>query len=118
MFKKRTNTHNTMKFKKRKILQNEKQKGAIKSNINTSKWIFMLIFLFIIFGMVVLFLISINSYLKIIIGYSLTAFITFFMGYFGWILAEVVIDKITVNNQKHSEGISYYFRNIRKNNQQ
>jgi cellulose synthase/poly-beta-1,6-N-acetylglucosamine synthase-like glycosyltransferase len=117
MFRRKVNPHNSMKFKKRKMFPKDLPQEGVKSNINLSKWIFVLIFLIIIFGIIVIFLISVNSYLKIIVGYSLTGFLTFFMAYFGWILAKVVIDKVTVNNQKNVNGVLYYFKKLRKNNE-
>jgi len=117
MFIRKNNPHNSLKFKKRKMFPKDLPQRALKTNIN--RWIFMLIFLLITFGIIVLFLISVNNYVRIIIGYSLTGFLTFFMGYFGWVLAEAVIDKITFNNdQKNANGVLYYFRKLRKNNEQ
>jgi len=117
MLGQKINPHNSMKFKNRKILLKGLSQRTIKTKIHSLRWVLISIFLFITFGIIVLFLISVNSYLKIIIGYSITGFLTFFMGYFGWILAKVVIDKITVNNQKNENGVLYYFRKLRKNNE-
>ena len=116
MFRKKNNPHNSLKFKKRKMFPKDILKRTLKTNIN--RWFFVLIFFLISIGIIVLFLISVNNYLRIIIGYSLTGFLTFFMAYFGWVLAETVIDKITINNeQKHVSGVLYYFRKLRKNNE-
>jgi uncharacterized membrane protein len=115
MFRRKINPHNSLKFKNRKIYQKDIAQRTIKTNNHMSKLVFILIFLLFVFGIMLLILISVNSYLKIIIGYSLTAFLTFFMAYFGWVLAQVVIDKLTVNNQKNVNGVSYYFRKLRKN---
>ncbi len=118
MFKQKINPHYSLKFKKRKRFLKKLSQRSAKTKIQILKWVLIPIFLFIIFGIIVLFLINVNSYLKIIVGYSITGFLTFFMGYFGWILAQFVINKLTVNNQKNVNGILYYFRKIRKNNEQ
>ena len=118
MLSQKINPHNSLKFKKRKIFLNEITKRTIKTKIRSLKWILIPIFMIIIFGIIILFLITVNSYLKIIIGYSITGFLTFFMAYFGWILAQTVIDKTIVNNQKNGNAFLYYFRKLRKNNEQ
>ena len=118
MLNQKINPHNSLKFRNRKIHPNKLSQRTIKTKIHKLRWILILIFLFIIFGILVLFLVSVNSYIKIVIGYSITGFLTFFMAYFGWILAQFVIDKVTLNNQKNVNGVLYYFRRLRKNNEQ
>lgn len=110
MFKRKINQHHSLKYKNRKKFLKGFSQGTVKTKIHTLKWVLIPIFLFIIFGIIILFLISVNSYLKIIVGYSITGFLTFFMGYFGWILAQFIINKLKVNNQKNVNGILYYFR--------
>ena len=114
MFSQRINPRNSMKFKSKQKFLKELPKNTIKTKIHRLKWVSMPIFLFITFGTIILFLISINSYLRIITIYGITGFLTFFMAYFGWILAKAVIDKITDNYQKNENGILYYFRKHKK----
>ena len=118
MLRRKISQRNSLKFKNRKIFLKDLPKRAIKTKILSLRWILIPIFFFIIFGIFVLFLISLNSYLRIMIGYSITGFLIFFMAYFGWILAQVVIDKITVEKQKNGNSILYFFRKLKKNNEQ
>ena len=85
---------------------------TIKVTIYTLKWVFLMIFMFITICIFGLFFTGGESYLQIILGYSITGFFTFFLSYFGWLLAHNMIVKI---NSKANTGyaISYYFR---KNN--
>jgi len=114
MFRQRINPRNSLKFKSKQKFLKELPKNTIKTKFHRLKWVSMPIFLLITFGTIILFLININSYLRIITIYSITGFLTFFMAYFGWILAKAVIDKITDNYQKNENGILYYFRKLKK----
>ena len=86
---------------------------TMKVTIHALRWIFLLIFLFITIGIFVLFLTGGQDYVQIILGYSIAGFFTFFMGYFGWLLAQGIIEMITGKEDKNEPGLSYYFR--RKN---
>jgi hypothetical protein len=82
---------------------------TMKVTIYALRWIFLLIFLFIIVGIIILFITGGQSYLQIILGYSITGFFTFFMGYFGWLLAQSIIEMITGKEPKEERTYSYYF---------
>ena len=76
--------------------------------IHALRWVFLLIFLFITIGIFALFLAGGDNYVQIILGYSIAGFFTFFMGYFGWILAQAMIEMITGNKVKIEKSLSYY----------
>ena len=82
---------------------------TMKVTIYALRWIFLLIFLFIITGIFILFITGGKNYLQAILGYSITGFFTFFMGYFGWILAQGIIEMITGKHPKEDKTFSYYF---------
>ncbi len=82
---------------------------TMKVTIYALRWIFLLIFLFIITGIFILFITGGKNYLQAILGYSITGFFTFFMGYFGWILAQGIIEMITGKYPKEDKTFSYYF---------
>jgi hypothetical protein len=88
----------------------------MKVTIYALRWIFLLIFLFIIIGIFVLFLTGGQNYLQVILGYSITGFFTFFMGYFGWILAQGIIEMITGKEPREERTFSYYFTKKNKFN--
>jgi len=83
---------------------------TMKVTIHALKWVFVLIFLFITVGIFMLFLTGGESYIQIIVGYSIAGFFTFFMGYFGWILAQGTIEMITGKDQQKKHGLSYYIK--------
>ena len=87
---------------------------TIKVTIHALRWIFLLVFLFITVGIVILFITGGENYLQAIIGYSITGFFTFFMGYFGWLLAQSIIEMITGKEPKDDRTFSYYFRKKNK----
>lgn len=82
---------------------------TMRMTIYALRWIFLLIFLFIIVGIVLLFVTGGQSYLQAIVGYSITGFFTFFMGYFGWILAQGIIEMITGKEPKEEKTYSHFF---------
>jgi hypothetical protein len=82
---------------------------TMKVTIHALRWIFMLIFLFITVGILVLFATGGQQYLQVILGYSITGFFTFFMGYFGWLLAQGIIEMITGKESHDNKSFSYYF---------
>ncbi len=86
---------------------------TMKVTIYALRWIFLLIFLFIITGIFVLFITGGKNYLQAILGYSITGFFTFFMGYFGWILAQGIIEMITGKQPRDDKTFSYYFSSSR-----
>lgn len=91
------------------------QLKTVRVTIYALRWVFFLIFVFIAVGIIALFLTGGQNYVQIIIGYSIAGFFTFFMGYFGWILAQGMIELVTgdVGEDEISRGLSYYLK--RKN---
>jgi len=116
MFKLRIHSRNSIRINNKKIYIKNPPKRIIKAKIPRRKWFSISMFFFIFtLGTIVLFLISINSYLRIIAVYSITGFLTFFVTYFGWVLANFVINKITTdNNQKNENNIFDYFKKLKK----
>jgi len=114
MLKRKINLRNSLKLKKRKMFLGEITQNTMKTKIYNLKWFFSIVFIFIIFSIIFLFFVNVNSYFKIVIAYSLTGFLTFFMAYFGWILAQFLIDNINFKNQKNVNGVLYYFRKLKK----
>ena len=105
---------------RKKIGQNNLSKLIVKKNpfediplktirvtIHALRWVFLLVFLFITVGIFLLFLIGGGNFLQIILGYSITGFFTFFMGYFGWILAQSLIEMIIGKKEKADHSILY-----------
>jgi hypothetical protein len=87
---------------------------TMRVTIYALRWMFLLIFLFIIVGIFILFITGGQNYAQIILGYSITGFFTFFMGYFGWILAQGIIDMIVGRGDKEEKILSYYLRKSKK----
>jgi len=111
----RKNNHNCLsRFRDRKIPFQDLPLKTMKVTIYALRWVFLLIFFFIIIGIIVLFLTGGDSYVQLIVGYSIAGFFTFFMGYFGWLLAQGMIEMITGKKEKSEHGLSYYFRKHRR----
>jgi hypothetical protein len=106
--------NNLSKFMDKKIPFEDLPLKTMKVTIHALRWVFLLIFLFITIGIFVLFLTGGENYIQIILGYSIAGFFTFFMGYFGWILAQGIIEMITGKNKGEEHKISYYFSRHRK----
>ena len=83
---------------------------TMKVTIHALRWVFLLIFLFITVGIFMLFLTGGDSYIQIIVGYSIAGFFTFFMGYFGWVLAQGTIEMITGKESEKKRELSYYVK--------
>lgn len=114
MLRRRNYHNNKTRFIDRKIPFEDLPLKTMKVTIHALRWVFLLIFLFITVGIFVLFLTGGDNYVQIIIGYSIAGFFTFFMGYFGWLLAQGIIEMITGKNTKTDRNFSYYFRRHRK----
>ncbi|MEF8848374.1 MAG: hypothetical protein V5A68_04495 [Candidatus Thermoplasmatota archaeon] len=83
---------------------------TMKLTVHALRWIFLAIFIFITVGIFILFITGGESYIQAIIGYSITGFFTFFMGYFGWILAQSVIEILKGEDKNNNYQQSYYFK--------
>jgi len=114
MPRRKNSQNNLSKFIDKKIPFEDLPLKTLKVTIHALRWVFLLIFLFITVGIFVLFLTGGDNYIQIILGYSIAGFFTFFMGYFGWLLAQGMIEMITGKKEKVEHGFSYYFRKHRK----
>ena len=82
--------------------------------LKTLKVTVYLIFLFITVGILALLVTGGQENVQMIVTYSITGFFTFFMGYFGWLLAQGMIEMITGNKENIERGLSYYVKKHRK----
>ena len=108
MPKKKINQRNLSKLMERKIPFDDLPTKTMQVTIHALRWVFVLIFLFITVGIFMLFLTGGGSYIQIIVGYSIAGFFTFFMGYFGWILAQGTIEMIRGKESDKNHSLSYY----------
>jgi drug/metabolite transporter (DMT)-like permease len=81
---------------------------TMKVTVYALRWIFLLIFLYIISTILILTIQGGTESVVNIVTWSVTGFFTFFMGYFGWILAQGMIEMITGDKEKIERNLSYY----------
>lgn len=112
--RKNNSSTNLSKLIEKKISLEDLPLKTMKVTIHALRWIFLLVFLFITIGIFVLLLTGGETYIQIIIGYSITGFFTFFMGYFGWMFAQSIMEMIAGKENKEKHGFSYYFRRIKR----
>jgi hypothetical protein len=105
----RKNQRNLSRLTDKKISLEDIPMKTMKVTIHALRWVFFMIFIFITFGIIALFLTGAENHVQNILGYSITGFFTFFMGYFGWILAQGVIEIITGKDIKSEHSLSMYF---------
>lgn len=110
MPRRKSNRNNFSRIMYKKIPFQDLPTKTMKVTIHALRWVFLLIFLFITIGIFMLFLTGGDNYITIIVGYSIAGFFTFFMGYFGWILAQGIIEMISGKDDKKIQGISYYIK--------
>jgi hypothetical protein len=67
---------------------------TMRVTIHALRWIFLLIFIYITVSIVLLIIQGGNEFITSIVVYSVTGFFTFFMGYFGWMFAQSIIELI------------------------
>jgi len=108
--KRKNSQNNLSRFMDKKISFEDLPIKTMKVTIHALRWVFLLIFLFIIVGIFMLFLTGGDSYIQIIVGYSIAGFFTFFMGYFGWVLAQGTIEMITGKESEKKRELSYYIK--------
>jgi hypothetical protein len=114
MPRKKINRNYFPKFIYRKSSLEDLPLKTLQVTIYALKWVFLLIFLYIIIGIIALLVTGGTEKVQMILTYSITGFFTFFMGYFGWILAQGMIEMITGNKEKIEHGLSYYLRKHKK----
>jgi len=108
--RRKSNQNNLSNLINKKIPFEDLPSKTVKVTIHALRWVFLLIFLFITVGIFMLFLTGGDSYIQVIVGYSIAGFFTFFMGYFGWILAQGTIEMITGKEEGERHSISYYIK--------
>lgn len=99
-------SQNFLKNKKYQQIKHYKEKkipfATIGVKFRTLLLIFCFILLYIFISVLLLLLQTGNGFITNIVIYSITGFFTFFMGYFGWILAKNIA--IVMNIKKSRDG--------------
>ena len=116
MARRKLSQRNLSKFMdNKKISLSDIPTKTMRVTIHALRWVFLLIFIFMTIGIFALFLSGGENHLQNILGYSITGFFTFFMGYFGWILAQGTIEMLTGKEEKQQQELFYYRRRDKKN---
>ena len=110
MLRKGNRTQHLSRLMDKRIAFEELPLKTMEVTLHALRWIFLLVFLFIAIGIMVLFITGGQTYVQAILGYSITGFFTFFMGYFGWILAQQIIEMVFGKKDADSPHVSYYLR--------
>ena len=71
--------------------------------MNALQWIFLLIFIYLAAGTIIVMIQDGTESLKNIVIYSIIGFFTFFMGYIGWILARDVLEIVSGKKNAQNE---------------
>jgi hypothetical protein len=114
MSRKKVDQDNLSKLIVKKIPFEDVPLKTIRVTFHALRWMFLLVFLLIAIGIFLLFLIGEGNFLQIILGYTIIGFFTFFMGYFGWILAQGMIGIMTGKKEKTDHSILYYFKHNKR----
>lgn len=114
MPRKKPTQNNLSKFIDKKIQIEDLPKKTIKVTFHALRWIFLLVFLFMAIGIFALFVTGGQENVQMIIGYSIAGFFTFFMGYFGWILAQGTIEMITGSDDVQDGSFTSYSKKGKK----
>ena len=112
-----THRKNYIKINKTRLPFDDFPLNNIKLTIHAIRWVVVIISLFIAVAIITLILTAGDSYIKIILGYSIAGFFTFFMGYFGWILANGMVEIIrgkTLKSENAQPNIAYFSKNNKK----
>ena len=83
---------------------------TMRVTIYALRWIFLLVFLFITAGIFALLVTGGEENVQMIVSYSITGFFTFFMGYFGWMFAQSIMELIAGKHAKDDRVLSYYLK--------
>ena len=83
---------------------------TMRVTIYALRWIFLLIFLFITVGIFALLVTGGEENVQNILTYSITGFFTFFMGFFGWMFAQSIMELIAGKQDKEDRVLSYYLK--------
>ena len=108
--RKKNSAKNLSKHMDRRISLEEIPFKTMKVTIYALRWIFLLIFLFIIVGIFALLMTGGEENVQNIVTYSITGFFTFFMGFFGWMFAQSIMEFIAGKQDKDDHALSYYLK--------
>lgn len=75
---------------------------TVRFTFKSLRWIIVVLFLYLVIGTVMMVEDGTDS-MKTIIIYSVMGFATFFMGYFGWIVARDVLEQISRHRQAQDD---------------
>ena len=115
MLKRKKNQFKFSKRSNKKISLEDIPLKTMRVTFYALRGMFFLIFLFITIGILALFATGGQNYVQMIIGYSITGFFSFFMGFFGWTLAQGVIEILTGKEERSIvQGLSYYLKKNKK----
>jgi ABC-type enterochelin transport system permease subunit len=68
---------------------------TVKVTVYALRWIFLIIFLYIVGSMILFAINQRYEFLQQIIAWSVGGFFGFFMGYFGWLFAQHIVEWLT-----------------------
>lgn len=75
--------------------------ARLRVTMNTLRWMFVLVFVYLTVGIIVFLLLQQGSEsIRDIVVYSIMGFVTFFMGYFGWRVAQIVREVVSSKKLK------------------
>jgi len=75
--------------------------ARLRVTMNTLRWMFVLVFVYLTVGIIVFLLLQQGSEsIRDIVVYSIMGFVTFFMGYFGWRVAQILREALISKKPK------------------
>lgn len=114
MPRRKNNQNNLSKLIDKKISIEDLPLKTMRVTIHALRWLFLIIFLYIISIIFILMVQGGTESLTNLVTWSVTGFFTFFMGYFGWMFAQSIMEMIAGKEEKEERGLSYYFRRKKK----
>jgi hypothetical protein len=93
---------NSKKTKRRRLMKIQSMKH-VHFTMSALRWIFLIIFIYLAAGTIVVMIHDGTESIKNIVVYSIIGFFTFFMGYLGWILARDVLDMVLGKKASQNE---------------
>ena len=95
-----TKNNNSKSILPKKIDLEEIPFATVRMTMHALRWIFLIIFIYIIVSIIMLLIQGGNESITNIIVYSVTGFFTFFMGYFGWMFARSIVEMMSGKRKK------------------
>ena len=86
--------------RRKKLLSITTPFARLRVTMNSLRWMFLLVFIYLTFGIIILFVQQGNETIRDIVVYSIMGFVTFFMGYFGWLIARTVQEVVSAKKPK------------------